>query len=159
MQRKVDWVDAQRCRARRTAHGWVESWSRGQKSQRASSACSGGVSAVMGTSDFDAHTFAQHSSFAIGVKAHCPPQQNLRQWKRRAYRPQQWSRLSTNYCDDLKRSTKAINCRDHQRQRLSPHPHQVSAQDANHWTKSHGISYSDRCDPIPKRPSLCQGLA
>jgi hypothetical protein len=72
MQRKVDWVDAQRCRARRTAHGWVESWSRGQKSQRASSACSGGVSAVMGTSDFDAHTFAQHSSFAIGVKAHCP---------------------------------------------------------------------------------------
>jgi hypothetical protein len=88
MQRKVDWVDAQRCRARRTAHGWVESWSRGQKSQRASSACSGGVSAVMGTSDFDAHTFAQHSSFAIGVKAHCPLKQNLRQWKRRAWQPQ-----------------------------------------------------------------------
>jgi hypothetical protein len=25
MQRKVDWIDVQRCRARRTAHGWVES--------------------------------------------------------------------------------------------------------------------------------------
>ena len=71
-RRKVDWVDAQRCRARRTAHGWVESWSRGQKSQLASRACSGGVSAVMGTSDFDAHTFAQQGWFAIGVKAHCP---------------------------------------------------------------------------------------
>jgi hypothetical protein len=43
----------------------------------------------MGTSDFDAHTFAQHSSFAIGVKAHCPLNQNLRQWKRRALKPQQ----------------------------------------------------------------------
>ena len=31
MRRKVDWVDAQRCRTRRTDHGWVESWSRGQK--------------------------------------------------------------------------------------------------------------------------------
>ena len=36
--------------------GWVESWSRGQKSQLASRAYSGGVSAVMGTSDFDAHS-------------------------------------------------------------------------------------------------------
>jgi hypothetical protein len=45
----------------------------------------------MGSSDFDAHTFAQHSSFAIGVKAHCPLNQNLRQWKRRAHRPQQRS--------------------------------------------------------------------
>jgi hypothetical protein len=42
----------------------------------------------MGTSDFDAHTFAQHSLFAIGVKAHCPLEQNLRQWKRRALQPQ-----------------------------------------------------------------------
>jgi len=89
MRRKLDWVDALLCRARRTVHGWVESWSRGQKSQRASSACSGGVSAVMGSSDFDAHTFAQYGSFAIGVKAHCPLKQNLRQWKRRALKPQQ----------------------------------------------------------------------
>jgi hypothetical protein len=89
MRRKLDWVDALLCRARRTVHRWVESWSRGQKSQRASSACSGGVSAVMGSSDFDAHTFAQYGSFAIGVKAHCPLKQNLRQWKRRALKPQQ----------------------------------------------------------------------
>ena len=145
MQRKVDWVDAQRCRARRTAHGWVESWSRGQKSQRASSACSGGVSAVMGTSDFDAHTFAQHAAFAIGVKAHCPLKQNLRQWKRRALRPQQRSLL--------------INCHDRPRQRRSPHRHQASVLDAIHWTKFRGISYSDRYGPTPRRRSLCQGLA
>jgi hypothetical protein len=43
----------------------------------------------MGSSDFDAHTFAQYGSFAIGVKAHCPLKQNLRQWKRRALKPQQ----------------------------------------------------------------------
>ena len=54
----------------------------------------------MGTSDFDAHTFAQHSSLAIGVKAHCPLNQNLRQWKRRASRPQykpndHWVKTST----------------------------------------------------------------
>ena len=144
MQRKVDWVDAQRCRARRTAHGWVESWSRGQKSQLASRACSGGVSAVMGTSDFDAHTFAQHSSFAIGVKAHCPLKQNLRQWKRRAWR---WSRALL------------INCRDRPHQLRSQPPRQASAQDANHWTKSHGILHLGRCDPTPKRRSLCRGLA
>jgi hypothetical protein len=29
----------------------------------------------MGSSDFDAHTFAQYGSFAIGVKAHCPLKQ------------------------------------------------------------------------------------
>lgn len=96
MQRKVDWVDDQRCRARRTAHGWVESWSRGQKSQLASRACSGGVSAVMGTSDFDAHTFAQQGPFAIGVKAHCPLRQNLRQWKRCAYGIKQRSNDNCN---------------------------------------------------------------
>ena len=144
MQRKVDWVDAQRCRARRTAHGWVESWSRGQKSQLASRACSGGVSAVMGTSDFDAHTFAQHSSFAIGVKAHCPLNQNLRQWKRRAWR---WSRALL------------INCHDRPHQHRSPPPRQASDQDANHWTKSRGILHSSRCDPTPKRRSLWRGLA
>ena len=105
MQRIVDSVDAQRCRARRTAHGWVESWSRGQKSQLASRACSGGVSAVMGTSDFAAHTFAQQGWFAIGVKAHCPLRQNLRQWKRRAYGIKQRSRLSMNYFYQLSRSS------------------------------------------------------
>lgn len=145
MRRKVDWVDAQRCRTRRTDHGWVESWSRGQKSQRASSACSGGVSAVMGTSDFDVLTFAQHGPFAIGVKAHCPQRQNLRQWKRRAQQPQQRSLL--------------INYRDRPRQLQSPHRHQASVLDAIHWTKSRGISYSDHCDPTPMRRSLCQGLA
>ena len=35
----------------------LKSWSRGQKSQAASSVCSGGVSAVMGSSDLDGHTF------------------------------------------------------------------------------------------------------
>jgi hypothetical protein len=55
----------------------------------------------MGTSDFDAHTFAQQGPFAIGVKAHCPLNQNLRKWKRRAYRPEQRSRLSMNYFDQL----------------------------------------------------------
>ena len=34
----------------------LKSWSRGQKSQAASAICSGGVSAVMGSSDLDAHT-------------------------------------------------------------------------------------------------------
>jgi hypothetical protein len=38
----------------------------------------------MGTSDLDEHTFAQGGPFAIGVKAHCPLNQNLRQWKWRA---------------------------------------------------------------------------
>jgi hypothetical protein len=38
----------------------------------------------MGTSDLDEHTFAQQGWFAIGVKAHCPLRQNLRQWKWRA---------------------------------------------------------------------------
>ena len=144
MRRKVDWVDAQRCRARRTAHGWVESLSRGQKSQLASRACSGGVSAVMGSSDFDAHTFAQYGSVAIGVKAHCPLKQNLRQWKRRAWR---WSRALL------------INCRDRPHQLRSQPPRQASAQDANHWTKSHGILHLGRCDPTPKRRSLWLGLA
>ena len=35
----------------------LKSWSRGQKSQAASAVCSGGVSAVMGSSDLDGHTF------------------------------------------------------------------------------------------------------
>ena len=35
----------------------LKSWSRGQKSQAASALCSGGVSAVIGSSDLDAHTF------------------------------------------------------------------------------------------------------
>ena len=34
----------------------LESWSRGQRSQAASAVCSGGVSAVIGTSDLDEHT-------------------------------------------------------------------------------------------------------
>ena len=34
----------------------LKSWSRGQKSQAASAMCCGGVSAVMGSSDFDART-------------------------------------------------------------------------------------------------------
>ena len=35
----------------------LKSWSRGQKSQAASWICCGGVSAVMGSSDLDVHTF------------------------------------------------------------------------------------------------------
>ena len=35
----------------------LKSWSRGQKSQAASAVCSGGVSAVIGSSDLDGHTF------------------------------------------------------------------------------------------------------
>ena len=35
----------------------LKSWSRGQKSQAASAICSGGVSAVMGSSDLDGPTF------------------------------------------------------------------------------------------------------
>ena len=35
----------------------LKSWSRGQKSQAASAVCSGGVSAVMGSSDLDENTF------------------------------------------------------------------------------------------------------
>ena len=35
----------------------LKSWSRGQKSQAASAICSGGVSAVMGSSDLDGLTF------------------------------------------------------------------------------------------------------
>ena len=36
----------------------LKSWSRGQKSQAASALCSGGVSAVIGSSDLDEHTLA-----------------------------------------------------------------------------------------------------
>lgn len=51
----------------------------------------------MGTSDFDAHTFAQQGWFAIGVKAHCPLRQNLRQWKRCAYGIKQ---RSNDHCNE-----------------------------------------------------------
>ena len=37
----------------------LKSWSRGRKSQAASAVCSGGVSAVMGTSDLDEHTLVR----------------------------------------------------------------------------------------------------
>ena len=42
--------------------GGLKSWSRGQKSQAASAICSGGVSAVMGSSDLDAHTFGSRGA-------------------------------------------------------------------------------------------------
>ena len=44
-------------------------WSRGQKSQAASALCSGGVSAVMGSSDLDAHTLV--SDEADGNQPSC----------------------------------------------------------------------------------------
>ena len=47
----------------------LKSWSRGQKSQAASAICSGGVSAVMGSSDLDAHTLG--SSGASGNQLSC----------------------------------------------------------------------------------------
>ena len=40
----------------------LKSWSRGQKSQAASAICSGGVSAVMGSSDLDAPTFGSRGA-------------------------------------------------------------------------------------------------
>ena len=49
----------------------LKSWSRGQKSQAASAVCSGGVSAVMGSSDLDGHTF--HPSAVNGY----PSQRSL----------------------------------------------------------------------------------
>ena len=42
----------------------LKSWSRGQKSQAASALCSGGVSAVIGSSDLDAHTFRSSAALA-----------------------------------------------------------------------------------------------
>ena len=42
----------------------LKSWSRGQKSQAASALCSGGVSAVIGSSDLDAHTFRPSAALA-----------------------------------------------------------------------------------------------
>ena len=47
----------------------LKSWSRGQKSQAASAICSGGVSAVMGSSDLDAHTLG--SGGASGNQLSC----------------------------------------------------------------------------------------
>ena len=49
----------------------LKSWSRGQKSQAASAICSGGVSAVMGSSDLDAHSFVPSGHKVISIKAHC----------------------------------------------------------------------------------------
>ena len=40
----------------------LKSWSRGQKSQAASAICSGGVSAVIGSSDLDAHTLGSRGA-------------------------------------------------------------------------------------------------
>ena len=42
----------------------LKSWSRGQKSQDASLSCSGGVSAVMGSSDLDIHTLISGSAYS-----------------------------------------------------------------------------------------------
>ena len=42
----------------------LKSWSRGRKSQAASALCSGGVSAVIGSSDLDAHTFRPSAALA-----------------------------------------------------------------------------------------------
>ena len=47
----------------------LKSWSRGQKSQAASAMCSGGVSAVMGSSDLDAHTLGSRG--ALGNQLSC----------------------------------------------------------------------------------------
>ena len=47
----------------------LKSWSRGQKSQAASAICSGGVSAVIGSSDLDAHTLG--SGGASGNQLSC----------------------------------------------------------------------------------------
>ena len=47
----------------------LKSWSRGQKSQAASAICSGGVSAVMGSSDLDAHTLGSRG--AAGNQLSC----------------------------------------------------------------------------------------
>ena len=47
----------------------LKSWSRGQKSQAASAICSGGVSAVMGSSDLDEHTLV--SGGAPGNQLSC----------------------------------------------------------------------------------------
>jgi len=47
----------------------LKSWSRGQKSQAASAICSGGVSAVMGSSDLDAHTLCSRG--ALGNQLSC----------------------------------------------------------------------------------------
>ena len=40
----------------------LKSWSRGQKSQAASAICSGGVSAVIGSSDLDVHTLGSRGA-------------------------------------------------------------------------------------------------
>ena len=47
----------------------LKSWSMGQKSQAASAICSGGVSAVIGSSDLDEHTFG--SGGASGNQLSC----------------------------------------------------------------------------------------
>ena len=43
----------------------------GPESQSASSICSGGVSAVMGSSDVDVHSFVPCKHKVISIKAHC----------------------------------------------------------------------------------------
>ena len=56
VQRRVDCSDVLQCRHRRIAHGWVETVEQGPKSQATSTICSGGVSAVIGSSDLDGLT-------------------------------------------------------------------------------------------------------
>ena len=48
---------------------WLKSWSRGQKSQAAYAICSGGVSAIIGSSDLDAHTLGSRG--AAGNQQSC----------------------------------------------------------------------------------------
>jgi hypothetical protein len=72
MQRKVDWIDVQRCRARRTAHGWVESGAGARKVRLLLGLAQVEFRPSWAPSDLDAHT--------------CPLQQNSRQWKQRAHR-------------------------------------------------------------------------
>ena len=51
----------------------LKSWSRGQKSQAASAVCSGGVSAVMGSSDLDAHTLVTGGASGNQLSCSLPP--------------------------------------------------------------------------------------
>ena len=51
----------------------LKSWSRGQKSQAASAICSGGVSAVMGSSDLDAHTLVIRGASGNQLSCSLPP--------------------------------------------------------------------------------------
>ena len=76
-KRSVDWSGAQGLPTKGPTQVIVETVGAGARSQSASLICAGGVSAVMGSSDFVALLSTRCGCFAISQIAHCLHWQNL----------------------------------------------------------------------------------